>query len=327
MIGRPTVAMTSTATLFIATFSPPYPMPKTNNVAASIGTERASAGNITASDSVIAITTDIRSAPKMRHSRPVTLIVSTAPADTPSRASPRLPAEAPTCALMSGTRTIQFANTKPSNTKNAVMSTRARSPARPLRWMSRMWWSSLRCLRILPRLRCAIGHETVSGRCGRPPQRYQTKRFGGHHERTPTRCCGCRQPRRGHRHHRRNRAGRRDDAHLHRIPATAALRRATGSGGHHLRLVALRQRRRDLPDDRFRRRAQLRLGRPPAADHRSLGGHQAHRRRRARAERALAVLVPAAVDPQLHARGGDEHDRHAAEQHRSGPRRSWREVL
>src|ERR1019366_23493 len=142
MIGRPRRPVISTAVLFIATFRPPKPAPKTTSTAPSAATVVTRAGSMIASDISVAEITVIGALPNREHSCPAIIIVTTAPAEMPSSARPRLPADAPTCALTAGTRTTQLAKRKPSSAKKAVTSHRVRlswvmKPCAPL--PSRGW--------------------------------------------------------------------------------------------------------------------------------------------------------------------------------------------
>ncbi len=88
-------------------------------------------------DSMTAVATVTRSLPNARQSRPVIIMVATAPADTPSSARPNCPADAPTWALIAGMRTTHPANRKPSTAKNTVTATRSRRRAGSV---VGVWW-------------------------------------------------------------------------------------------------------------------------------------------------------------------------------------------
>ena len=149
MTGRPSAATRSTAALLKATFIPPKAAPKTSSTAPSASAEWVSGGSATLSDSRTAQTTVTGWLPKRRQSRPVSIIVITAPADTPSSASPSAPGDAPVCSLMAGILTTQPAKTKPSRAKKAVMAMRRvrrsarRSPG------SLSWPGTALCVRVL----------------------------------------------------------------------------------------------------------------------------------------------------------------------------------
>ncbi len=61
----------------------------------------------------------------------MSVIVTTAPAETPSRARPSVPAEAPVWCLMAGMRTTQPAKMKPSSAKKTVTAIRSRVRSLP----------------------------------------------------------------------------------------------------------------------------------------------------------------------------------------------------
>ncbi len=66
-----------------------------------------------------------RREPNLTQSRPTTAMVATAPAEMQSKARPSALWEASTCPRMSGMRTTQAANRKPSMAKKAVRARRA----------------------------------------------------------------------------------------------------------------------------------------------------------------------------------------------------------
>ncbi len=109
----------------MATLIPPYAAPKTSRTRPSAVADRVSGGSATLSARRAPQATVTRWLPNRWHRRPVTTIVATAPADTPSSASPNAPGEAPTWALMAGMRTTQPAKVKPSTAKKAVRAIRA----------------------------------------------------------------------------------------------------------------------------------------------------------------------------------------------------------
>jgi hypothetical protein len=59
-------------------------------------------------------------------------MVTTAPAETPRRARPRVLAEVSVCSLIAGMRTTQPAKTKPSRAKKTVIAVRSRVREAPL---------------------------------------------------------------------------------------------------------------------------------------------------------------------------------------------------
>lgn len=132
MTGRRSAATRSTAALFMATLIPPYAAPNTSRTSPSATAECVSGGRATLSASRMPQTTVTGWLPKRRHNRPVSVMVITAPAETPSSASPRSLTEAPVCSLMAGMRTTQPAKTKPSRAKKAVRAPRRRGGRRGL---------------------------------------------------------------------------------------------------------------------------------------------------------------------------------------------------
>lgn len=97
----------------------------------SAAAEWVSGGSVTLRESRTAQTTVTGWLPYRLHRRPVHTIVTTAPAETPRRARPRVLGEAPVCSLIAGIRTTQPAKTKPSRAKNVVRATRSRVRPRP----------------------------------------------------------------------------------------------------------------------------------------------------------------------------------------------------
>ena len=75
--------------------------------------EWASGGSSSVTDSRAQEATASRAAPNLRPAAPASIMVATAPADRPSRASPSAAEEALACCLMAGTRTAQLAKINP----------------------------------------------------------------------------------------------------------------------------------------------------------------------------------------------------------------------
>ncbi len=145
--GRRSVLMRSTAALFIATLSEPYAAPKTSRTSPSAVAEWVSGGSTMLSAMAAAEAVVTAALPNRRHNRPVITMKATAPADTPSRASPSAPAPAPVCALIAGMRTTHPAKRKPSMAKNAVRAIRRRTRCGPVGAGTRR--SLVRAIRIL----------------------------------------------------------------------------------------------------------------------------------------------------------------------------------
>lgn len=124
--GRRSAATRSTAALFIATLRPPYAAPNTSSTSPRARAEWVWGGSTTLSESSTAHSTVTGWLPNRRQSLPVNTIVTTAPADTPSRARPRSLGEAPVCSLTAGIRTTQPAKMKPSSAKKTVRAIRGR---------------------------------------------------------------------------------------------------------------------------------------------------------------------------------------------------------
>ena len=111
--------------LFMATLRQPYAAPKTSSARPSVAADRASAGSTRLTESTALEISAIRWLPNRRHNAPAISIVATAPADSPSSASPSTADEAPVCSLIAGTRTAQLAKMNPWAANTAHSATRA----------------------------------------------------------------------------------------------------------------------------------------------------------------------------------------------------------